>query len=236
METNNLILNPDGTVLIGVSSNANAVIIPDGVKEISNGALYNCTSLKEVTMSDTVTQIGAHAFMGCINLKTVKLSNNVKTIGNCAFRDCSSIENIELPKIVKEIGDLTFYGCTSLKEIDFPQSLSFIGKASFYGCTSLETVKLNANIQNISFKAFNVCSSLKTMYCGIKNIEETIFDPQTFDGYAYHQCKLLTDNIRLCEKHKILGKFERIELDPRANNKAVTNEVVDTVAEISMTA
>ena len=34
METNNLILNSDGTVLIGVSSNANAVIIPDGVKVI----------------------------------------------------------------------------------------------------------------------------------------------------------------------------------------------------------
>ena len=218
METSNLVLNSDGTVLLGVPKNSVSVIIPDGVKEIFNDALHNCTFLKEITMSNTVTKIGAHAFMGCSSLTNVKLSENIKYIGCCAFRGCSSLVHIELPKAINEIGDLAFYGCTSLKKVVFPPTLAVIGKAAFYGCTSLEMVKLNANIKEILFRAFNVCPSLKTIHCGIKNMMKTMIDPKAFDTYAFHLCKLVVMNLKQCEKHEIFGKFEHVELDNLIKN------------------
>ena len=42
--------------------------VPDNVKEIDDGAFYNCTDLKKITIPEFVTYIGNDVFKNCRNL------------------------------------------------------------------------------------------------------------------------------------------------------------------------
>ena len=93
------------------------VIIPDGVKEISQKAFIDCTSLTSVTISDGLEKIGANSFNGCTALTTVNIPDSVKKINMGAFYDCESLTSVTIPDSVTEIGAGAFGSCKLLTNI-----------------------------------------------------------------------------------------------------------------------
>ena len=61
------------------------VVIPSGVKYISDGAFYDCDGLRELRISDGVVVIGYAAFYSCSNLEKAYIPASVMEIGSIAF-------------------------------------------------------------------------------------------------------------------------------------------------------
>lgn len=63
------------------------VVVPDGVKAISNLAFANHTEIVSVTLPQSVKLIESEAFDGCVNLVTIRMNENVKTFHENALPD-----------------------------------------------------------------------------------------------------------------------------------------------------
>lgn len=90
---------PDGVTKIGSKfggfTNVTAVIIPDSVTEITDGAFANCQNLKTVTLSKNLLRIGDNAFGSCVSLESVVIPASVNYIGEAAFEKCTGITFFE---------------------------------------------------------------------------------------------------------------------------------------------
>ena len=83
-----------GANFIAGNTVVNHVIIPDTVRNLGNGAFYNCSSLSSIDIPSGVTTIGAGVFGYCTSLKTVKIPSSVTSIGNEAFFGCEKLTDI----------------------------------------------------------------------------------------------------------------------------------------------
>ena len=108
-------------ILIDGTAAEGDVVIPDGVKKITDHAFDQYYSdveskLTGVTIPDSVTGIETAAFSDCTALTSVRLSENLKFIPSYAFYQCSSLDHVTVPASVTEIGYKAFEGCSSLKD------------------------------------------------------------------------------------------------------------------------
>ena len=167
------------------------VEIPEGIKNIDNGAFYNCKYIEKVIFSDTVESIGDDAFRDCILLNEVSFSNKLQTIGIMAFQN-TNIENIELPDTVSSLGVYAFADCRNLSRVklsdnmkvlteslfaydeklsivEFGQNIEVIGHAAFFHCIGLVNCNLPESVKEIKESAFDSCTNLQNIYIG-KNV------------------------------------------------------------------
>lgn len=139
--------------------------VPDGVKELSDGAFESAWNLVDVRLPDSITKIGYNAFFatqmyydedryenGCLYLGNHIVAANdkflidcivkkgTKTIADGAFVMSTNIETVVLPEGFTHIGENAFAWCYDLKQVHIPQSVVSVGESAFYECNSLETV------------------------------------------------------------------------------------------------
>lgn len=108
-----------------------SITIPNGVKEIADGAFANMPYLYSVKLPASVKKIGAHAFDGCANLQTVTFGKKVEVIGDAAFRGCAALTELSLPTSMVSVGELAFAECPSLRKVTLPKNITKIGKEIF---------------------------------------------------------------------------------------------------------
>lgn len=104
-------------VLNGYTGTDTYMIIPDGVKEIAQGAFKGNETITGVFMPVSLSKIGDRAFGGATNLSTVTISEKVTDIPEMAFCD-TAIESLVLPVNVATIGESAFANCSKLKTIE----------------------------------------------------------------------------------------------------------------------
>ena len=180
--TEEFVIRGDG-VLLKYNGNASNVVIPAGVKTISN-AFYGNESLSRVTIPDSVTEIGGDAFFRCANLTSVNIPDSVTTIGAWAFGDCTSLTSVNIPDSVSYIGYRTFAWCESLTSISIPDGVTYIDSEAFRGCKNLTTVSVPDSVTYIGYGAFEGCERLTTI---------SIPDGVTYIGEeAFKDCTSLT--------------------------------------------
>ena len=113
------------------------LVIPEGVKTISNSSIVNCPNLRTVSLPSTLESIGYQAFYNCPKIASLRLPENLATIGASAFSGCRGIESVVLPSTLKSIGSRAFYGCSNLEELRISPSVETIGNEAFRGCDKL---------------------------------------------------------------------------------------------------
>ena len=70
------------TNLVGYRPSAKGdIVIPNGVKMISNSAFFKCTGINSISIPNSVVSIGESAFGNCNNLATVTIGNGVTSVG-----------------------------------------------------------------------------------------------------------------------------------------------------------
>lgn len=72
-----------------------------------------------VIVPDTVAEIGNGAFSGCATLTEVILPEGLRRIGDCAFSECANIMFLKLPRTLAELGEDAFRGWGRDRDIDF---------------------------------------------------------------------------------------------------------------------
>lgn len=64
------------------------IVVPAEFTAIADGAFYNRTDVRSVTLHGGITKIGRQAFKGCRNLKKVVCPMRLTSIASEAFKDC----------------------------------------------------------------------------------------------------------------------------------------------------
>lgn len=117
------------------------LVIPNGVKSISDYAFYGYSSIESVTIPKSVTSIGKSAFQDCSSLKELNIGGS-SVIGESAFEDCSSLKQLSIggSSVIRKSA---FKNCVALKEINAPKGFSSSEDNAFGGCTALEAVRIS---------------------------------------------------------------------------------------------
>ena len=149
----------------GVRNITGALMIPNTVKEIGDGAFRGCISFnKHLTLSKNLTKIGKEAFSGCKKLiGYLSIPNTVTEIGDNAFYGCEGLNAyLIISDKLQRIGNYVFYGCSRLiGGLTIPNSVTEIGAYAFYNCGGLNgNLTLPTNLKKIGDKAFASCSKL----------------------------------------------------------------------------
>lgn len=159
----------DGVLLSYDGSNT-AIVIPDGVREISENA-FRGSSVKAVTIPSGVERIGARAFYGAESLKVLTFLDTdespsaLRSIGDEAFAK-TSIENVVLPRNLQTLGRGAFsdsgvtrafvpaqveelssqaFARSSIQNVVLASGVRVIGKQAFEGCADLQSVKTGSS-------------------------------------------------------------------------------------------
>ena len=164
----------DNTLLYyPASSGATSFAVPDGTKNIADGAFANADDLTEITLPASLTSIGRGAFAGCVGLATVNINSvalNDLTADSDIFSgatsltvnvnegvtrlpdymfDGATVSAVTLPTAgLTYIGKYAFYNNT-ITALTIPESVTEIGEYAFYGST-LETLNYNANVESFA--------------------------------------------------------------------------------------
>ena len=164
-DMNNIIFSKDGTILISCPpGKPGSITIPNTVKTIGNGALYNCDLLTNITIPNSVTTIGNMAFYDCDTVTTLTIPNSVKSMGTYTFCTCDSLRSITISSSVTCIGACSFNFCDELTNITIPSGVTSIENHAFYHCNSLTNITIPSSVANIGKYAFSDCSNLKNAY------------------------------------------------------------------------
>ena len=148
----------------GVRNITGALMIPNTVKEIGDGAFRGCISFdKHLTLSKNLTKIGKEAFSGCKKLiGNLSIPNTVTEIGDNAFYGCEGLNAyLTISDKLQRIGNYVFYGCSRLiGNLTIPNSVTEIGDGAFSNCSLFNGLTLSNKLTKIGNQAFMNCRSL----------------------------------------------------------------------------
>ena len=162
------------------------LVLPEGLKKISDSAFENNNYIKSITIPSTVTKIGTTIInKGCIEQIVIDSANTVydsrnncnaiiETATNTLIEGC---KNTVIPNSVTSIGNSAFYQCFSLASITIPDSVTSIGSSAFEYCYDLVNIIIGNGVTSIGDSAFHSCSRLTsiTIGNGVTNIGDDAF-------------------------------------------------------------
>ena len=134
------------------------VIVPEGVREIGEGAFWRC-DVESVRLPQGIRAIRSEAFMNCRSLRRINLPESLRTIETEAFSG-SGLRAIRLPEGLKRIEADCFSG-TELTEIVIPEGVRVIRDHAFSGCRELRKVILPAGLTMLEDHVFLDCPKLR---------------------------------------------------------------------------
>lgn len=164
------------------------VCLPNSVKVIEFGALYNCAKLKSIVLPEKLSSIegdwnsgafancisltdvkfkacnyiGGHAFYSCNALNHITLPSDLKTIDEYAFAYCHNLHSVDFPPLLERIGSYAFQNC-ALDSISLP-GLTSIDEYAFQNCSNLKEVKVPSTLESVGDKAFEGCTQLNDVF------------------------------------------------------------------------
>lgn len=107
----------EGSKLLKYVGTAEAVSIPDGVKEIGEEAFAGNDNLVKVTIGGRVEKVGYRAFADCRNLRTISMGDTVAEVETAAFSNNPELRNVTIGIGLKKVGSGAFAGCGSLSRL-----------------------------------------------------------------------------------------------------------------------
>ena len=119
--------------------------VPESVKSISandanyDGAFYNCSNLRTVTMEGIET-IGRKAFFRCKNIKWINFGNILKSIQAYAFQECTSLTYLVFPSTITSLFSGSWNNEPAFENCDFIQAAIYLGdKVVSTGLSNIKT-------------------------------------------------------------------------------------------------
>lgn len=125
--------------------------------------LYNCPSVKSLTVPASVETFGSYMFNYTDNIETITFL--APTIPNSFYNGRNKLTKINIGAGVKNIGAYAFSENTSVKNLNIASSVSdlVIGNYAFRNIDALETLTLPKGVVSIGASAFQSIDSLRTI-------------------------------------------------------------------------
>ncbi len=159
------------------------VSLPEGLKNVSSLAFYECKKLRVVSLPDSVNRVGSYAFANCDQLESVRFGPALARIDEAAFHSCTSLKAMSLPYSLQSLGKQAFYRCESLASVTVPPYLSKMGTSVFAYCKSLVRAEVSARLDSLPEWTFYGCENLTVLL-----LPETL---AAAEDYAFRKCDSL---------------------------------------------
>lgn len=176
------------------------LVIPNGIKSISEYAFVGCSSLKSVTIPESLSYIGNMAFYNCTGLERINISSlekwcsinfyhryydgvdnfsptsNPLYYAHNLFLNGKLVTDLNIPDNITSI-DTVFAG-SSITSVSIPDSITSINTSAFLDCSNLTSITIPDTVIRIEDKAFYNCSSLTSVIIpdSVTNIGESAFE------------------------------------------------------------
>ena len=123
-------------------------VVPEGIKEIADGAFGRIPELTEITLPGSLEKIGEAAFIYC-GMREITIPKGVAELERAAFLHCDQLETVHLQEGLRVIGWDAFWECSKLTDIQLPKTLEQIGLRAFEHCASLKQLTIPASITTL---------------------------------------------------------------------------------------
>lgn len=123
-------------------------IVPEGIKEIADGAFGRIPELTEITLPESLEKIGEAAFIYC-GMREITIPKGVAEIEREAFYHCDALATVHLQEGLRGIGWYAFSECASLSDIQLPSTLERIELWAFAHCVSLKQLTIPASVTTL---------------------------------------------------------------------------------------
>ena len=183
--------NADGgrTLLRAAVQGYTALVLPEDITVIGNGAFANSMQLKEIVLPKGLTAIGDDAFYGCANLKQIDLPEGLTAIGDNAFAGCAALASPTLPDSLTSLGIGAFTGCT-FPQLTLSLSLPEAARAALPAGKELlfeAPISFFEHTQNAD-GTYTIGKPQHTNF-SVLRIPEGV---SVIDSFAFYNCKTLT--------------------------------------------
>lgn len=196
-----------------------SVTIPGSVKEIWNGAFWECSHLTMVKLPEGIKSISPNAFSGCSGLTKINIPKSLEDGSLLSYRSKVKLDNqsedfdirgnyilykyngadmdVVIPEGVRMIAGAAFAGNKTMKSVVIPDSVVSIGMSAFDSCAALEQIEIPDSVTSIEEGAFSNCRKLYSVKlpAGLTRIE-----PDTFSA-----CYIL-QSINIPDKVSVIGE------------------------------
>lgn len=167
--------------------------IPNGAKNIADGAFENCRNLTSITIPNGVKNIGDDAFSICFGLTSITIPDGVTSIGNSAFYQCTGLTSITIPNSVLIIGENAFEGCrTSMKvyytgsEADWGEVIgdgkSVLKDTNIYYCKGITATRNDDGTIKVSPNKIDSGTVILALYGGDKGDKLIEMQSEKYSG------------------------------------------------------
>ena len=164
-----------------------AVILPKTTKIIEDGAFFNCSWLRHITIPEGVIRIDEGAFAGCA-LTEVFLPASVTHFSNAVYQ-CPSFVSIEVDprnSVFKSIDGILYdkqvtavLRCPEgrTKPVTLPPTVHHVGRMAFHHCVNISSITLPDAVDSVGQMAFYRCTKLERISIprGVTKIEAQTF-------------------------------------------------------------
>lgn len=191
------------------------LVLPEGLKKISDNALSNNYCVTSLFIPSTVEEIGTNIIRKD-SVESIVISSLNKKYDS--RNDCNAIietatntlivgcKNTIIPNGVTSIGEKAFYDCRHLTNVTIPNGVTCIGNSAFFSCSNLVNITIPDSVTTIGEKAFqgtnltavalsnNITSIGKCAFAQTDLTNITIPDGITnIVGYTFMSCNSLTN-------------------------------------------
>ena len=181
--------------------NKETFVVPDTVKIIDEAAFDSCVNIAEINIGNAILE--DFAIFNCTSLKTITIGSEFKFSPE-KVKLCFALEEISVAPdnpyhksidgvLFDKSGEsLILYPCAKIeKTYTVPDGVVNISDSAFYNANNLAEVRLPDSVNEIGKSAFELCKNLKKL-----NLART-----TKIGFAAFCCCEALDNISLNKAH-----------------------------------
>lgn len=136
---------PEGLEYLGARAFAGAqlleVTLPGSLRQIGHGAFAGNTGLHRVRVCEGVTELGESCLRDCSDLREVILPSTLHTIDSQAFAGCEMLKELILPEGVRRIANGAFEN-SAMQRLHLPATLEAIASDAFTGCAAIRQITI----------------------------------------------------------------------------------------------
>lgn len=96
---------------------AEGSVATNTLRELPKKCFYNCTQLKNVSITSRLVNIGDDCFYQCNMRDFAFEKTKIQTIGNRAFYGCTKLDHVALPDVTNTVGTGCFQNCPELRYV-----------------------------------------------------------------------------------------------------------------------